>query len=70
MKIYVNANGYSAYDEVDMNDLELRLKAFCPWVVLNRTKNPSCLGGLNAHYHIMKSEEEFQPILNSCKLDI
>ena len=62
MKIYVNANGYSAYDEVDGNDLELRLKAFCPWVVVNHTENLTCLGGLNAHYHVMKSEEELQHI--------
>jgi transketolase len=64
IKIYVNVNGYSAYDEVDRNDLEFRLKAFCPWVVVCNTQNPECLGGLNAHYHVMKSEAEIQNILS------
>jgi len=63
MKIYVNVNGYSAYDEVDRNDLEIRLKAFCPWTIVCNTQNPECLGGLNAHYHVMKSESEIQNIM-------
>jgi len=62
MKIYVNINGYSAYDEVDRNCLETRLKAFCPWIVVCHTENPPFLGGLNAHYHIMKSEDEISQI--------
>jgi len=63
-KPYVNINGYSAYDEVDRNYLEERLKVFCPWIVICQTKNPEYLGGLNAHYHIMKNHEEIQEILH------
>jgi transketolase len=68
IKIYVNVNGYSAYDEVDRNDLETRLKAFCPWAVVCNTQNPEYLGGLNAHYHVMKSEEELQNIITSLQV--
>jgi len=63
LKPYVNINGFSAYDEVDRTFLETRLKAFCPWVTVCHTTNPEYLGGLNAHYHILKSEDEIQKVM-------
>lgn len=63
LKFHVNINGYSAYDAVDRIELEGRLKAFCPEIIIHQTENPTHLGGLNAHYHVMKSEDEIQSIL-------
>ena len=59
IKIYVNVNGYCAYDKVDTAYLEKRLKAFLPDIVLFRTSvnRFSFLNGINAHYHIMSPED-------------
>lgn len=38
LKVYVNANGFGAYDPIDLDTLEARLKAFCPDIQLRRTK--------------------------------
>lgn len=54
LHIHVNINGFSAYDAVDREYLETRLKTFCPWIDVHHTTNPTELGGLNAHYHVMK----------------
>ncbi len=58
IEVYVNANGYAAYDSVDIDYLEKRLKSFLPSVNIVRTKGDifSFLNGLNAHYHIMSKE--------------
>lgn len=61
--IHVNINGYSAYDSVDRIYLENRLKSFLPSIVVHQTQNPEYLGGLNAHYHVMKTESEIDKIL-------
>jgi len=60
LSVHVNVNGYSAYDSVDREDLTARLFAFCPWVVVHQTENPSFphLEGLEGHYHVMKTDEE------------
>lgn len=51
LKIYVNANGWAAYDPVDLDYLENRIKAFNPDVNFIRTTvNHHGLEGLNAHY--------------------
>ena len=63
MRLYVNINGFSAYDTVDRECLATRLMAFCPWVKIYQTQNPEFLGGLNAHYHILKTEDERNAIL-------
>ena len=57
--VHVNINGFSAYDSVDRNYLENRLKTFLPDINIHQTHNPSWLGGLNAHYHVMKKLTEF-----------
>ena len=59
IEIYVNANGYAAYDSVDVGYLEKRLKSFLPSINVVRTKGDvfPFLRGLNAHYHIMSKED-------------
>ena len=59
IEVYVNANGYAAYDSVDIDYLEKRLKSFLPSINISRTKGDifSFLNGLNAHYHIMSKED-------------
>ena len=51
LKIYVNANGWAAYDPVDLDYLEKRIKAFHPDVNFVRTTVEHFgLNGLHAHY--------------------
>jgi len=59
LKVYVNINGYAAYDEVDVKYLTKRLKAFHPKINLRYTSVEQFpfLRGLNAHYHIMSEED-------------
>lgn len=59
IEIHVNANGYCAYDEVDLDYLEKRLKAFLPEVVFHRTQveHFPFLKGIDAHYYSMKEED-------------
>jgi len=61
IKVHVNANGYAAYDSVDVDYLEKRLKVFLPEVKVHRTSvnKFQFLNGLNAHYHVM-SEEDYE----------
>jgi len=68
IKVYVNINGYAAYDAVDEKYLADRLKAFYPDINLEYTtvNHFSFLKGLNAHYHIM-SEEDYNLALEECK---
>lgn len=65
IKIHVNINGFSAYDSVDRTYLEQRLKIFFPDIVIHQTNNPEYLGGLNAHYHIIKNNNEIDKITSS-----
>ena len=51
LKIYVNANGWSAYDPVDLDYLEDRIKSFHPDVKFIRTTVEHFgLKGVDAHY--------------------
>lgn len=61
IKVHVNANGYAAYDAVDLDYLESRLRCFLPEVIFHRTSvnRFPFLKGLNAHYHVM-SEEDYE----------
>ena len=69
IKVYVNVNGYAAYDAVDINYLISRLRAFLPEINIVHTDVGafSFLRGLNAHYHVM-SEKDYdrakQELLN------
>lgn len=59
IKIYVNVNGYAAYDAVDVSYLIKRLKAFLPNIniIYTDVNTFPFLRGLNAHYHVMKEED-------------
>lgn len=61
IKVYVNVNGYAAYDTVNVQYLVRRLQTFLPTINIVYTDVGafSFLRGLNAHYHVM-SEEDYQ----------
>jgi len=61
IKVYVNVNGYCAYDSVDEEYLIKRLYSFLPSINIVKTTvaHYSFLNGLNAHYHIM-SEKDYE----------
>jgi len=59
IKIYVNVNGYAAYDSVDTKYLVERLKIFLPEIKIIYTEVGvfPFLRGLNAHYHVMSDKD-------------
>lgn len=61
IKVYVNINGYCAYDAIDSEYLENRLKIFLPNINIIKTNVNifPFLRGINAHYHIM-SEKDYK----------
>lgn len=63
IEIYVNINGYAAYDKIDQEYLSNRLVAFLPNINLRYTSvnQYPFLKGINAHYHVM-SEEDYKSI--------
>ena len=66
IEVYVNANGYACYDEMDVDYLERRCKAFMPRINFYKTKKEtfpfSFLWGLDAHY-IKINEEQYKEAL-------
>ena len=64
IEVYVNVNGYAAYDKVDTKYLVDRLEAFLPRINIRYTSvnQYPFLRGLNAHYHVM-SEEDYKSTL-------
>lgn len=64
LKVMVNANGYSAYQKVDTDLLDLRMQYFYPCLVqkTNMYKYPEYLQGLEAHYHAL-TEEQYKDFL-------
>ena len=64
IEVYVNVNGYAAYDKVDVKYLVDRLKVFLPTINIRYTSvnQYPFLRGLNAHYHVM-SEEDYKTTL-------
>ena len=65
LKLYVNANGWSAYDTVDLDYLENRIKAFHPDVNYVRTTVEHFgFKGLHAHYTNF-NEEQYKEALAS-----
>lgn len=65
IKIYVNINGLSAYDEVDVEYLINRLYAFLPSIIIYKTKVPSLesIQGIHGHYHNITHKDK-EMILN------
>jgi len=59
IKVYVNINGYCAYDSIDEEYLIERLRAFLPSINIVKTSvaHYPFLKGLNAHYHVMSEED-------------
>ena len=59
IRVYVNMNGYAAYDAINKNYLEKRLLAFLPDIDIRHTTvaHFPFLRGINAHYHIMSKED-------------
>ncbi len=59
LEVYVNVNGYAAYEEVDVEYLKDRLISFLPRINIMDTsvEQFSFLRGLNAHYHVMDDED-------------
>jgi transketolase len=65
IRIAVIGNGYSAYDKVDIDDLDTRINSFYPSLMVrtNLYAFPDFLQGLEAHYHVM-SEEEYKEAIS------
>tara|TARA_Y100001963_G_scaffold153570_1_gene240592 strand:- start:32 stop:676 length:645 start_codon:yes stop_codon:yes gene_type:complete len=66
IEVYVNANGYACYDEMDVDYLERRCKAFLPRIHFFRTEEDtfpfSFLWGLDAHY-IKINKQQYEEAL-------
>lgn len=63
LHVYVIANGYSAYDDVDLSWLEKRLNAFYPIDMFVRVDTDLPFAkGLAPHYKVMK-EDEYKSII-------
>ena len=64
IEVYVNVNGYAAYDKVDVKYLVDRLKVFLPTINIRYTSvnQYPFLRGLNSHYHVM-SEQDYKSTL-------
>lgn len=63
IEIYVNINGYAAYDKINTKYLSDRLKIFLPSINLRYTtvNQTPFLKGINAHYHVM-DESDYKTI--------
>ena len=61
IEVYMNANGYACYDEMDVDYLEKRCKAFLPRIRFHRTAKQTFpfpfLHGLDAHYIKMNKDQ-------------
>ena len=58
LKIYVNANGWAAYDSIDIDYLEKSLKSFNPNInFIKTTVEQYGLTGLSAHYKNFTKEQ-------------
>lgn len=64
IEVYVNVNGYAAYDTIDTTYLCNRLKTFLPSINIRYTTVDQYpfLKGLNAHYHVMTESDYNQTI--------
>ena len=59
LRVFVNANGYSAYKKLEEDILDVRLQYFYPTLVhkTNLFNFPDYLQGLGGHYHVLTKEE-------------
>lgn len=65
LRITVNANGYSAYNKVDVDDLDTRMQAFYPSLVVrtNMFKFPEWCAGVDGHYQKIDTPERLEEML-------
>ena len=65
LRISVNANGWSAYNKVDVDLLDLRMQYFYPSLVVktNMFKFPEWMQGVDGHYQKIDSEERYEEVL-------
>lgn len=64
LKVHVNINGYSAYDVVDKNYLEQKLKSFLLSVkIWNTSSELPFAKGIDAHYKTIK-ENDYNEFIN------
>jgi transketolase len=63
LRVTVNANGHSAYNNVDTEILDLRMQYFYPSLVAktNMLNYPEWLQGIGGHYHVM-SDADYEEI--------
>lgn len=66
LHVYVNVNGYCAYDTIDTHSIINRLQMFLPSIHIRKTKSPDVpfFKGLKAHYHVM-SKDDLESLKNS-----
>ena len=58
LHVYVNMNGFGAYDAIDPQYLAARLRAFLPRINIRFTDaNMDCAPGLLAHYYVLKEDD-------------
>jgi len=60
IKVYVNMNGFCAYDTIDEHYLQTRLKAFLPQIKIFKTRVPNFdkINGLKGHYNVINEEDK------------
>jgi transketolase len=56
LKVYININGMSAYEYLDIEYLQSRLLAFLPWIEIRKSKPTEFpfAKGLLTHYYVLK----------------
>ena len=66
LRITVNANGFSAYNKVDTDLLDLRMQYFYPSLVVktNMFKYPAWIQGEAGHYMYIDTEEKYKEFLS------
>jgi len=64
LRITVNCNGWSAYNKVDTDLLDLRMQYFYPSLCIktNMFKFPEWLNGVDGHYQVINSPERLEEI--------
>jgi len=67
LNIALIANGYGAYDKVDIEDLDMRINSFYPTMLIrtNMFAYPDFIQGQEAHYHVLTDEEYKEVIKNA-----
>lgn len=59
LKVYVNINGMTAYEHIDVDYLEARLRTFLPTINIRKSepREFAFAKGLLTHYYVMKPED-------------